>query len=500
MHETDSQLLGRFAAERSDSAFEALVGRHGRMVLGVCQRVLGDPHDAEDAFQATFLVLARSSAKLRKTGSVASWLHGTALRVSLNARRQAARRKERERRAAEMITTDREQAWQELRPVLDEELERMPAKLRAPVALCYLEHRTNEEAARELGWTEGAVRGRLAKGREVLRKRLARRGIAIGGALLVATISENALAVTVPQACVASTVNAAIAASAAGALAGGAVSGKAAALAAEAVKAMAWAKVKVAACVVAAGATVGGGAALVAREALTVEKDAIVVGAEGEAGAAVVARRPRRPASDLAGGGRKPGDVAPAPAGEPVVGGPIARKAEAKLRARDLPEAVLRSIMARYPGAVIEKVKRKTKRQRTVYDVDLELDGGARDCEVHLEPDGRVVESKEELDAARLPAAVAGAIDRLHPGATVKDASMETQGDLTTFDVELEFDDDEFDIKLTPDGQVINDEEAEGQDGDEEGNEEEVDGAGERGGSKEGDNVRPAAGAGPEVF
>ncbi|MHC4504514.1 MAG: RNA polymerase sigma factor, partial [Planctomycetota bacterium] len=401
MDRADGQLLTQFVTERSESAFEALVQRHGGMVFGACRRLLRDPHDAEDAFQATFLVLARNAAKLRKSDSVASWLHGVALRVGLNAKRQAARRREHEKEARDMIRTESETTWRDLGPVLDEELGRLPERLRAPVVLCYLEDKSTEEAAKELGWSHGTLRGRLAKARDTLRGRLSRRGIAIGAALLASLISKNATAATVPPLCLASTVQAAVTVSTAGALASAGVSGKAAALAEAALKAMAWAKVKVAACVLAAGAVVGGGAAVVsvmAREAFTPVENAAVAQAEGESPRATAVRGPARPSPAVAGRNARPGGripaAAPAPDPEPETVDPAAREARAKLRVRGLPEGVLGSIIAGYPGAVVDEVEPKTRGGRTIYKVDLEVDG--RDVELELGADGTIRKAKEE--------------------------------------------------------------------------------------------------------
>ena len=147
----DGELLRRFVAAREEAAFAGLVRRHGAMVLGVCRRLLNDTHEAEDAFQATFLVLARRAAAVRKRDSVASWLYGVAYRVSLKARAAAHRRPGGE--PVEPISTAdpaAEAAWRELRPAIDEELSRLPEKYRAPLVLCYLEGKTNEEAARLL--------------------------------------------------------------------------------------------------------------------------------------------------------------------------------------------------------------------------------------------------------------------------------------------------------------------------------------------------------------
>jgi RNA polymerase sigma factor (sigma-70 family) len=222
----DRELLRRFVAAREEAAFAGLVGRHGAMVFGVCRRVLDDVHDAEDAFQATFLVLARRASSVRKQGSLASWLYGVAYRVACKARAASALRRRAEERPVDQVSapdTATEAARREVRPVIDEELNRLPEKYRAPLVLCYLEGKTNEEAARLLGWTKGTVSGRLARARDLLRPRLARRGLAIPAAGLAALFAHNAAA---PAALVETTVRAALtggAPPAAVALAGGVI-------------------------------------------------------------------------------------------------------------------------------------------------------------------------------------------------------------------------------------------------------------------------------------
>jgi RNA polymerase sigma factor (sigma-70 family) len=187
---TDVQLLEGFADRGEETAFEELVRRHGPMVFGVCRRLLGAAADADDAFQAVFLVLVLRARSIRKRASVGSWLYGVAYRVASRARADARRRHTAHRRLgppreeppAETSSTE------ELRPVLDEELERLPDKYRAPLVLCYLQGKTNEQAARELGWPSGSMSRRLARARELLRRRLVRRGVALsaGGALTAA--------------------------------------------------------------------------------------------------------------------------------------------------------------------------------------------------------------------------------------------------------------------------------------------------------------------------
>ncbi len=193
----DGELLRRFVAAGEEAAFAGLVRRHGAMVLGVCRRLLDDAHEAEDAFQATFLVLARRAAAVRKQDSVASWLYGVAYRVSRRARAAAAQRPRAAGAAVEPVSTadpTAEAAWREVRPVIDEELSRLPEKYRAPLVLCYLEGKTNEEAARLLGWTKGTVSGRLARARDLLRPRLARRGLALAAAGVGILLAEHGAA------------------------------------------------------------------------------------------------------------------------------------------------------------------------------------------------------------------------------------------------------------------------------------------------------------------
>jgi RNA polymerase sigma factor (sigma-70 family) len=206
----DRQLLERFIAEREADAFTALVQRHGPMVFGVCRRLLREPHDAEDAFQATFLVLARKAASIRKGESVASWLHGVAGYVASKMRVEAVRRsrRERQRRVPEVAENADSLTWDELRSVLDEELGRLSASLRAPLVLCYLEGQTQDEAARRLGWSKSTLRRRLERGRRLLRDRLAGRGVTLSAGLLAPLLSEPAVP---PRTLTAGTVKTALA-------------------------------------------------------------------------------------------------------------------------------------------------------------------------------------------------------------------------------------------------------------------------------------------------
>jgi RNA polymerase sigma factor (sigma-70 family) len=182
----DHQLLERFTGHREEAAFAALVRRHGPLVLGVCRSVLRHEQDAEDAFQATFLVFARQAASIQRREALGSWLYKVAYHVALKARAQAARRRSREREAFAGPPADPllDMTLREVRAVLYEELRHLPERYRAPLILCYLEGKTQEEAARLLGWTKNRVRGRLERGRERLRGRLTRRGLAPSAAVV----------------------------------------------------------------------------------------------------------------------------------------------------------------------------------------------------------------------------------------------------------------------------------------------------------------------------
>jgi RNA polymerase sigma factor (sigma-70 family) len=204
---TDGELLERFRAHHDERAFAALVRRHGAAVFSVCRRVLHHAQDTEDAFQATFLVLVRRCGSIRKRQSVGSWLYGVAYRVAVRARADRARR-----RAVEGQAPPRPAAGEphddghDLRAVLDEEVRRLPERCRLPFVLCYLDGKTNAEAARLLGCPKGTVLSRLAHARGLLRTRLARRGIGLAAALATAPGMTSA---AVPAPLVRATVRAA---------------------------------------------------------------------------------------------------------------------------------------------------------------------------------------------------------------------------------------------------------------------------------------------------
>jgi RNA polymerase sigma factor (sigma-70 family) len=181
----DAQLMERFVTAHDEEAFAAMVRRHGGMVLGVCRRLLRHSQDAEDACQAVFLILARKANAIRKRDSLGSWLHGVARRVARRLRQQLSRQQQREARLVEeVVAATGERSWREVQAVLDEEIGRLPARYQAPIVLCYLEGKTQDEAARQLGWSVSTLRGRLERGRGRLRFRLTRRGLTLGAALL----------------------------------------------------------------------------------------------------------------------------------------------------------------------------------------------------------------------------------------------------------------------------------------------------------------------------
>jgi len=193
---SDVRLIQRFAADRDEAAFEVLVQRYGPMVFGVCLRVLGNAHDAEDAFQATFLVLAKKARSLARQELVGNWLWGVAYRTAKRAQADAARWHARERQVRVAMEADPvdEVMYRELRSVLDEEIKGLPTKYRQPFVLCYLEGKTNEEAARKLGCPTGTVFTRLAQARELLRSRLTRRGVKLSSATLAAALTREVTA------------------------------------------------------------------------------------------------------------------------------------------------------------------------------------------------------------------------------------------------------------------------------------------------------------------
>jgi RNA polymerase sigma factor (sigma-70 family) len=265
---SDPELLRRFVREGDQDAFQTLVGRYGPMVLGVCRRVLYQAEDVEDAFQATFLVLVRKAASIGRQGSLKSWLYGVAYRTAAHAKVDAARRRAREVHAAAHGPADplADLTARELLAVLDEELARLPAQYQGPLLLCYLEGKTRDEAAVELGWSLATLGRRLERGRELLRNRLTRRGLALPAVLVPVLLQAEATA-AVPVALTISTITAA-AQVAAGRAAAAVVSARTAALVRGVLRTMTLTKLKAVLTILLGIGVLAAGAAGLARPQL----------------------------------------------------------------------------------------------------------------------------------------------------------------------------------------------------------------------------------------
>ena len=208
----DRELLHRFATEQDEAAFRSLVQRHGPMVHQLCQRLLGNWHDAEDVCQAVFLVLASQAGSRHWQESIAAWLHQVAYHLARKAQAAAASRRARERRAVLPLPVDPvdEITARELQSTLHEELARLPEKYRAPLVLCYLEGATRDEAARQLGWPLSTLKSRVERGRELLRSRLTRRGLTLSATLSTALLTEKVAQATLPAGLMSGIVQAAV--------------------------------------------------------------------------------------------------------------------------------------------------------------------------------------------------------------------------------------------------------------------------------------------------
>lgn len=278
---TDSQLLESFLCRREEAAFEALLRRHGSMVLGVCRRVLGNAQDAEDAFQATFLVLARKAGSLRSRELLGHWLYGVAYRTALKARIMNAKRRAKEKQAGQQPRSE-SSADEELLEQLDHELNRLPEKYRVPVVLCELEGRSRREVACMLGVAEGTLSWRLAQARKMLARRLSRYGTAAAAAML----AEGVASACVAPALRAATVKAVLSA--------GAVPAPVLALTEGVMKAMLLTKLKITACAAALMLLAGLGAT-----GLTYRASAQQIGPRGNDGLAPRTADNRPQADDL---------------------------------------------------------------------------------------------------------------------------------------------------------------------------------------------------------
>lgn len=260
---TDRNLLQAFAERADQDAFAELVRRHGPLVFGVCRRVLNDSAEAEDAFQAVFLVLAKKARSVRRPDLLGNWLYGVALRCARRVRTRTAQRLAREQPVTDMPARNPipdAAEWRDLRPILDEEISRLPEKLRAPLLLCELEGVPRPEAAHRLGVPEGTLSSRLARGKDALRRRLLKRGIALTAIGLGLMLSQAAPA-AVPSVLVQATTTAAI-----GFAAGTKATTVAATIATREVQAMFWAKAIKVGLIAMIVAVVGSGVAIAYRE------------------------------------------------------------------------------------------------------------------------------------------------------------------------------------------------------------------------------------------
>jgi RNA polymerase sigma factor (sigma-70 family) len=243
---SDAELLGRFVSGPDEDVFGAIIHRHGPMVWGVCRRVLRDHHDAEDAFQATFIVLARKAASILPRDKLGNWLYGVAYKTARKARATTSSRWAREKQGLDMPEPEagREHHRDDLLPLLDQELSRLPEKYRIPVLLCDLEGKTHRQAAEQLGWPVGTVSGRLSRGRAMLGERLTRRGVSLAGGSLAMVLSQSSATAAVPLPLITSTTRVATKL-AAGQVAAGIASVKVAGLAEVVLKEMLLTKLKI---------------------------------------------------------------------------------------------------------------------------------------------------------------------------------------------------------------------------------------------------------------
>jgi RNA polymerase sigma factor (sigma-70 family) len=265
---TDRQLVEDFSLSRDETAFAALVDRHGPMVLRVCRRVLNHEQDAEDAFQATFLVLARNSGSIRKREALAEWLHGVAYRTAMNAKRSAARRRNHETRAragtSEAVPSP---SWDDVQAVLDEEVQRLPEAYRKAFVLCILEGKSGPEVAKELGVKEGTVWSRLNRARQRLQRQLARRGIELSALLAAVSVADSGGRAAVPAVLASATLRSGLLV-AAGGTAAGVIPSHVATLAAGVTRAMFLTKAKLATTILLTMSLLAGGAGIITHQAL----------------------------------------------------------------------------------------------------------------------------------------------------------------------------------------------------------------------------------------
>ena len=286
---SDGQLLDQFIERQDESAFAALVRRHSPMVWGVCRRVIGHHHDAEDAFQAAFLVLARKANSIRPREMVANWLFGVAQNAALKARTIAGRRHTREKQVSTMPEPETVERipWENLESLIDQELANLPDKYRIAVVLCDLEGKTGKAVARQLKIPEGTLSSRLRTARTMLAKRLARHGLMLSGGGLAMALSQNAALACAPTALVSSTVKTATLVAAGKSAAAGTISAKVASLTEGVLKVMLFTKLKTVMTGFLVLALIGFGSGIICRHS--------AVGRQIQADAKTTNRRTRKP-------------------------------------------------------------------------------------------------------------------------------------------------------------------------------------------------------------
>lgn len=283
---SDGQHLGRFAARRDEAAFETLIRRHGPMVWGVCRRILRDHHDAEDAFQATFLVLARKAPSIADRELVANWLYAVAYKSAMRARAMASKRRARERQVAVLPEPEPgvEERRDDLLSQLDQELSRLPDKYRVPIVLCELEGKTHREAAEQLKWPIGTVSGRLSRARAILARRLSRPGMNLSVGSLAVLLTREAVSAGMPARLMDSTARFASLSAAGRPVTAGMVSAEVTALMEGVLKTMALSKIKNVLLILAALTgigTLGTGVAVMTPWASAAEDEPLLTAAVG---------------------------------------------------------------------------------------------------------------------------------------------------------------------------------------------------------------------------